>query len=101
MAVVAGALVAARAAIPPRPLLTAAEMQRLPSSGGGGTAELAADDAGLIVVGSYVGKSTEQLAALHDLCPWFATVELKVAELAKGGDAWAAEEACRDWGGRG
>ena len=89
----AGALVAARAAIPPRPLLTAAEMQRLPSSGGGGTAELAADDAGLIVVGSYVGKSTEQLAALHDLCPWFATVELKVAELAKGGDAWAAEEA--------
>jgi hypothetical protein len=47
----------------------------------------------LVAVRRYVGKSTEQLAALHELCPWFATVELRVAQLAQGGEAWAAEEA--------
>lgn len=99
----AGALVAARAAIPPRPLLTASELQRTPMAVPKAAEDDAAprvhappqtaDGAGLIVVGSYVGKSTEQLAALHELCPWFATVELRVAQLAQGGEAWAAEEA--------
>ena len=99
----AGALVAARAAIPPRPLLTAPELQRLPANAptaapGAAATETApiatiAQTAGLLVVGSYVGKSSAQLAALRELCPWVRAVELKVSEVAKGGAAWDAEEA--------
>jgi fructose/tagatose bisphosphate aldolase/uncharacterized protein YgbK (DUF1537 family) len=82
----AGSLVAALAAVPPRPLLTAAELQR--TTGGAGTATkvgagVAAEvgAGGLVVVGSYVGKSSSQLAALRRLCPWAEPVELNVAAL--------------------
>eukprot|EP00966_Prymnesium_polylepis_P205200 4754901-Prymnesium_polylepis.1 len=81
----AGALVASRAAIPPRPLLTSAELRPANAPAG----ELA----GLIVVGSYVGKSSEQLAHLLELCPWVHGVELSVKQLAGGGTAWGTEEA--------
>jgi len=68
----AGALVAARAALPPRPLLSPAELAT--TSGA----------AGLVVVGSYVGKSTAQLAELRRLCSWAHPVELSVKALVKG-----------------
>ena len=45
------------------------------------------------MVGSYVGKSSEQLEKMRELCPWMDPVELQVAELAAGGTAWEAEEA--------
>jgi len=34
--------------------------------------------AGLVVVGSYVGKSSEQLEKMRSLCPWMDPVELQV-----------------------
>ena len=46
-----------------------------------------------MVVGSYVGKSSEQLKQLLELCPWIEGVELSVKQLAAGGDAWDDEEA--------
>mmetsp|Transcript_21309 Transcript_21309/g.61586 ORF Transcript_21309/g.61586 Transcript_21309/m.61586 type:complete len:763 (+) Transcript_21309:43-2331(+) len=80
----AGGLVAARAAIPPRPLLSASELA------------LAGRTAGLVVVGSYVGKSSEQLAMLLRGCPWLVVVELCVAAFAGSAAQNAAtEEECR------
>ena len=84
----AAALVAARAGIPARPLLSAAELvwqSEAPD-------EPVAATGGLVVVGSYVGKSTDQLARLLELCPWAVPVELRVADLAAGGDEWRHEE---------
>jgi uncharacterized protein YgbK (DUF1537 family) len=61
--------VRAYAAIEPRPLLTANEL-RLPTMGGG-----------LVVAGSYVKKTSEQLAELFARVPELCTVELPVAEV--------------------
>lgn len=61
----AASFVQARAGIAPRPLLTAAELA-LPASGGG-----------LVVVGSYVPKSTSQLGELLAQ-PGLASLELDV-----------------------
>ena len=71
----AGALVAARAAIPPRPLLTASELQ---PEGRAAVQPGQQAQAGLVVVGSYVGKSSEQLETMRGLCPWMDPVELQV-----------------------
>ena len=76
----AGALVAARAAIPPRPLLTAAELRWEGPEGRAAAAPGQAAQAGLVVVGSYVGKSSEQLEKMQSLCPWMDPVELQVGE---------------------
>lgn len=82
----AGALVSARAAIPARPLLEASELrspQAAPSSA----------SCGLVVVGSYVGKTSLQLTALFETCAWLRQVELRVAEFASAdGEAAASEE---------
>lgn len=72
----AGALVAARAALPPRPLLVPAELAK-PGA------------VGLVVVGSYVGKSSAQLAEMLRLCPWAHPVELSVRALVAGDDGEA------------
>ncbi|MSU64793.1 MAG: hypothetical protein EXS38_01535 [Opitutus sp.] len=66
----AGDFVAAYAGIAPRPLLTPAELR-------------AADPAtgGLVVAGSYIGKSSAQLAALFEGCPGLARVEVAVEPL--------------------
>lgn len=56
----AGSLVAARAAIQSKPLLTSSQLQ--------GTKSAQGHRSGLIVVGSYVGKSTEQLQYLRQEC---------------------------------
>jgi len=66
----AGDLVSGRAAIPARPLLTSSEL--VAESG----------RAGLIVVGSYVNKTSDQLAVLLKECDWLVPVELTVAALA-------------------
>ena len=81
----AASFVAMRAGIPPRPLLTRADLD-LPDAGGG-----------LIVVGSYVPKSSGQVAALLER-PGLAAVEVDVAALLddgrQGGEvARAAREA--------
>ena len=76
----AGALVAARAAIPPRPLLTAAELRWEGPEGRAAAVPGQPAQAGLVVVGSYVGKSSEQLEKLQSLCPWMDPVELQVSE---------------------
>ena len=55
----AGSLVAARAAIQSKPLLTSSQLQETNVPG---------RRSGLIVVGSYVGKSTEQLQYLRQEC---------------------------------
>jgi len=68
----AGALVSGRAAIPARSLLTSEELAA-------GSAR-----AGLVVVGSYVGKSTEQLSVLRKECPWLTPVELDVGAFVGG-----------------
>lgn len=86
----AGALVSARAAIPSRPLLAASEL--------GGpvhhdTVSATVGKAGLIVVGSYVGKSSDQLAVLRLECPWLTAVELAVKAFADDcSDAGIAEQ---------
>merc|ERR1711924_71739 len=82
----AGALVSARAAIPARDLLTSEELA--PSGG-------KSSNAGLIVVGSYVGKSTDQLGVLLRECTWLTTVELNVAELASADGGRAEREMAR------
>lgn len=64
----AASFVQVRAGISPRPLLAADELQ-LPSSGGG-----------LVVVGSYVPKTTGQLAALL-ATPGIASYEVRVANI--------------------
>jgi uncharacterized protein YgbK (DUF1537 family) len=64
----AASFVAMRAGIAPRPLLTRPDL-RLPNTGGG-----------LIVVGSYVPKSSGQVAALLER-PGLATVEIDVVAL--------------------
>jgi uncharacterized protein YgbK (DUF1537 family) len=64
----AASFVQVRAGVTPRPLLTATEMQ-LPTAGGG-----------LVVVGSYVPKTTGQLAELLAQ-PNVASVEVSVAAL--------------------
>jgi len=90
----AGGLVAALAAIPPRPLLSAEELRCTGRHVTTGAA--AGSEAGLVVVGSYVGKSSTQLAALRRLCPWIEPVELKVAALlspSSGGGGPAGEVA--------
>eukprot|EP00930_Biecheleria_cincta_P015805 TRINITY_DN13056_c0_g1_i1.p1 TRINITY_DN13056_c0_g1~~TRINITY_DN13056_c0_g1_i1.p1 ORF type:complete len:502 (-),score=89.35 TRINITY_DN13056_c0_g1_i1:43-1548(-) len=76
----AGALVSARAAIPARPLLSTAELAPRSKAG-----------AGLVVVGSYVSKSSDQLAMLQQECPWFTSVELSVAAFCAQGAAMATE----------
>jgi uncharacterized protein YgbK (DUF1537 family) len=65
----AASFVRVRAGVEPRPLLTAAEI------GGAG------DAGGLVVVGSYVEKTTEQLESLLRL-PCVAAIELAVGRLA-------------------
>jgi uncharacterized protein YgbK (DUF1537 family) len=67
----AASFVAMRAGIPPRPLLTRADLD-LPGAGGG-----------LIVVGSYVPKSSGQVAALLER-PGLAAVEVDVTALLDG-----------------
>lgn len=62
--------VAAYAAIPRRPLLTAAELVGPDTSAGG-----------LLVAGSYVGKTSAQLAALFEAVPALARVEVAVPAL--------------------
>ena len=47
----------------------------------------------MVVVGSYIGKSSAQLEVLQRKCAWAEAVELNVRELAGGGAAWEAEEA--------
>ncbi len=64
----AASFVAMRAGIAPRPLLTRADLQLLDAGGG------------LIVVGSYVPKSSGQVAALLER-PGLAAVEIDVAAL--------------------
>lgn len=77
----AGSLVSALMAQAPRPLLTAEELRRgAPGTGGG-----------LVVVGSYVGKTSAQLRVLRERCPWLAPVELRVPAVAAGGEEAAAE----------
>jgi uncharacterized protein YgbK (DUF1537 family) len=62
--------VAAYAAIAPRPLLTAAELRAADATTGG-----------LIVAGSYVGKTSAQLDALFAACPALARIEIAVETL--------------------
>jgi len=82
----AGALVAARAGIPPRPLLEPPELAPSASSSA---------RAGLIVVGSYVGKSSDQLAVLLRDCTWLTPVELTVSAFVKDDAAIASAEQAR------
>lgn len=70
----AGAFVAARAGIPPRPLLEASELAPTAAKSFG---------AGLVVVGSYVGKSSDQLSVLLRDCDWLTPVELSVSAFMK------------------
>ncbi|MBL9190111.1 MAG: hypothetical protein JNK23_21705 [Opitutaceae bacterium] len=62
--------VAAYAGIAPRPLLTAAEL-----------AEAGSRHGGLLVAGSYVGKTSAQLEALFAACPALERVEISVEQL--------------------
>jgi uncharacterized protein YgbK (DUF1537 family) len=78
----AGALVAARAAIPARPLLTWSELAPRRNTG----------LAGLVVVGSYVSKSSEQLEVLLQECKWLAPVELQVSQLIDADSEQASKE---------
>jgi uncharacterized protein YgbK (DUF1537 family) len=66
----AAEFVPAYAGIAPRPLLTGREM--CSSTGGAG---------GLVVVGSYVGRTTAQLAALQERHPELAAIEANVGAL--------------------
>lgn len=89
----AGALVSARAAIPARPLLEASEL-RPPPHARSGEARLP-KGCGLVVVGSYVEKSSQQLAALISLCPWLKLVEVRVADVGSEDPSKAAAEETR------
>lgn len=62
--------VAAYAAIAPRPLLATAELRTADAGTGG-----------LLVAGSYVGKTSAQLDALFAACPTLTRVEVAVEEL--------------------
>jgi uncharacterized protein YgbK (DUF1537 family) len=75
----AASIVPLRAGLSPRPLLTRADLA------------LSQDGGGLIVVGSYVSKSSGQLAALLDL-PGIAGVEVAVEALLSPTD-WERESA--------
>ena len=66
----AGDFVAAYAGIAPRPLLSNAELRAADSATGG-----------LIVAGSYIGKSSAQLEALFQGCPGVTRLEIAVEQL--------------------
>ena len=81
----AGSLVAALTAMPKKPLLAASELASPGASSPGG----------LVVVGSYVGKTTAQLEALKARCAWLDFVEVDVEELLREGDAYVRAVATR------
>jgi len=85
----AGALVAARAGIPPRPLLEPSELAPSISTSAG---------AGLVVVGSYVGKSSDQLDILLRECCWLTPVELVVSAFTTSDAATRSAEQERAFG---
>ncbi|KAH8073954.1 3-hydroxyisobutyrate dehydrogenase [Aureococcus anophagefferens] len=71
--------------MPQKPLLAASE---LASPG-------ASSQGGLVVVGSYVGKTTAQLEALKARCAWLDFVEVDVGALLREGDAYVRAVATR------
>ncbi len=77
--------VAAYAAIPKRPLLTARELARPDITTGG-----------LIIAGSYVGKTSAQLEALFHRLPDLARVEISVPALLEGNRRTAEIQRCID-----
>ncbi|KAH8092841.1 3-hydroxyisobutyrate dehydrogenase [Aureococcus anophagefferens] len=81
----AGSLVAALTAMPQKPLLAASELASPGASSPGG----------LVVVGSYVGKTTAQLEALKARCAWLDFVEVDVGALLREGDAYVRAVATR------
>jgi ketose-bisphosphate aldolase len=85
----AGSFVASTAGIGPRAPLSSSELARSQPVVPDTTQQLASSEGGLVVVGSYVGKSSEQLAILQQQCPWMQSVELDVAKLL---DSWEGEE---------
>ena len=80
----AGSFVAANSGISSKPLLNEAELSR--------PHDATSTAGGLVVIGSYVGKSSQQLEVLMKQCPWVSHIELDVQKLADGPESWIEEE---------